>query len=515
MRARWLLGGALAAVVQIALAQTADTAAGAPAPRNTRHALIIAIGEYGQAEIPPLPGVAHDVVSARRMAEAMAIPPEHTVVIRDREATAERIRSEIGKLADRVAPGDRVFVYYSGHGTRTFDPNVRRDGCTEGLMTTDSQVITNVEMAEDLKDVTAKADKLLVFYDACFSGGLTGAPLRTRSLTVGNERVTPKFTAANTPEMCATPSNFRTRSLALVLQANGSTPENVVHIAASRPDEVSFDSAMNGGFATVAWRDCLLGQAVDADGSGGITVDEVTRCAQAKVSAALANQPGISGQHMTVGGNPSFVPAWMGAAFAPAAAASVTPASPAPAPPFVAAEDRVAPPGEILAEIHRQRNGRRSVEVQLKSPTMRIGSDALDLSVTSLNSGYVYVALAGSDGKSLYLLYPNGLDTDNRIRAGKTLQLPRGKWDVVAGGPAGQDTLLVMVTDAPRDLAALSGETSGPFMKTLLDERGRARLQWILANGTPPAGCASAPMSATSACSDAFGSALIGVDEVR
>lgn len=511
MKPRALLVAALALAVQVACAQS-NAAAGNPAPRNTRHALVIGIGEYDKPEIPTLAGVGHDVASARQMAQAMAIPERNIVVIRDHDATAARIRKEIEQLSARIASGDRVFVYYSGHGTRTYDASARRDGCTEGLLAADAQVLTNVEMASLLKGVSAKTDKLLVFYDACFSGGVAGAPFRTRSIALAGDRITPKFTPAGAPEICATPSNFRTRSLALVLQEGGGMPENVVHVAASRPDEVSFDSAARGGFATVAWRDCLLGQAADLDRSGGITVEEVTRCAQAKVTSALVNQPGISGQHLTIGGNPSFVPAWMGAAFASATPAQ-GPVAPAPAP--APAEQRSATPDEILAEIHRQRHGGRSVDVQLKSRTLRIERDALELAVTSLHAGYVYVALAGSDGKSLYLLYPNALDTDNRIKAGQTLTLPHGKWDVVAGGPVGRDTLLVMVADAPRDLSALASKSSGPFMKTLLDERGRARLQWIFANGTPPADCLGASKEGARGCSDAFGSALLAIEEVR
>ena len=151
---------------------------------------------------------------------------------------------------------------------------------------------------------------------------MVGAPLRTRSFTLAGEQITSEFTRAGAPELCAQPSNFRTRSLTATLQQAQATDlgqrvaQNVVHVAASRPDEVSFDSSTHGGFATASWRDCLLGLTQDLDGSGAITADEVTRCAQAKIDRALAGQPGISSQQMTVAGNPAFVPAWMGESFA-------------------------------------------------------------------------------------------------------------------------------------------------------------------------------------------------------
>ncbi len=493
-----------------------------PAARNTRHALVIGIGEYLDPEVPALKGIPHDMVSARRMAAAMAIPDANIRMLRDHEATADRIRQEIAALNARVADGDRVFIYYSGHGTRWYDEALKLDGCTEGLMASDGKVLTNIELGQRLAPLAQRADKMLVFYDACFSGGIAGAPLRTRSLRIGAAAITPKFTRAGASAQCAQPSNFRTRSLALVMQQERALPQNVVHIAASRPDEVSFDSSAQGGFATVGWRDCLLGQAQDLDGSGAITVDEVTRCAQAKVSSALAGQPGILGQQMTVAGNDSFVPAWMGAAFAePVAAAAPVTASlpapipapaPAPAPPAAVLPPRPATPAEVLDELHQQRDGSRHVVATVRQPRLKIGTDRLEIDVTPARDGHLYIALAGSDGKSLYLLYPNALAQDNRVRAGQRISLPGKGWEVVAGGPPGTETLLVMVSDAPRELSALSQEKSGPFMKTLLDGEGLARLQWILSNGTPGLDCGKA---GASSCSDAFGAALLRVEAVR
>jgi hypothetical protein len=497
--------------------------------------------------VPTLKGVVYDMDSARRMAHAMAVPDANITVLRDRAATADRIRAEITALQSRMAEGDRLFIYYSGHGTRWFDARIKQDGCTEGLLAADGQVLSNVELGERLAPLARRADKMLVFYDACFSGGVAGAPFRTRALRLGGETITPKFTPVGAPEMCAQPSNFRTRGLTRALEQARALPQNVVHVAASRPDEVSFDSSAAGGFATTAWRDCLLGQAQDLDHSGAVTVDEVTSCAQATVTKSLAGQPGISGQKMTVAGNGAFVPAWMGAAFvapvttaAPPAPAAPQPAPAAPAAPPSAATTaalpavqapaapalpvpppaaqpvpapaRAATPAEILAELHAQRDGSRRVQATLRQSRLRIGLDALEIDVTPARDGYLYVALAGSDGQSLYLLYPNDLSSANGVRAGQRLSLPGKGWEIVASDPPGTETLLVMVTDAPRELGTLGHEKAGPFMKTLLDDAGRARLQWLLSNGTPGPGCGTA---GSAVCSDAFGAALLKVEAVR
>jgi Domain of unknown function (DUF4384)/Caspase domain len=478
-----------------------------PVERQTRHALIIGIGAYDVAGVPALRGVVHDIASARRMARAMAVPDGQVTVLRDREATGARIVGEIAALHSRMAEGDRVFVYFSGHGTRWYEETQSNRGvagaCNEGLLAADGQVLTSTTLGEALAPLARRADKLLVFYDAGFAGGVSGVPLRTRSLHEGAELLTPKFALTGASERCTLAGNVRTHSLAAALQRRQALPQNVVHVAASAADEVSFDSSASGGVATVAWRDCLLGQAQDLDGSGGVTVQEVTRCAQARVDRALAGQPDIQGQTLVTAGNVAFVPAWPGMAPGAPAASAPLAATPATAP---------ARPGDILAELHGQRDGSRSVVASVRQPRMRIGVDALQIDVTPSRDGHLYIALAGSDGQSLVLLYPNDLAVDNRVRAGQTLSLPGKDWEIVAAGPPGTETLLVMVSDAPRDLAGLSRQKAGPFMKTLLDEGGRARLQWVLGNGTPTSGCGQA---GAPSCSDAFGAALLRVESVR
>lgn len=148
--------------------------------RASRHALIIGVGEYTGAGITDLLGVKHDVVSATSIAAAMGVPRENITYLRDKEATGEGIRRALIEIGQRTRSGDRVFVYYSGHGTRWIDPSFDPNSCTEGLLASDGQALTNREISALLKPVSAKADKLMVFYDACHSGGIAQQPLKTR-----------------------------------------------------------------------------------------------------------------------------------------------------------------------------------------------------------------------------------------------------------------------------------------------------------------------------------------------
>ena len=709
--------------------------------RASRHALIIGVGEYSRPGISSLKGVKHDIKSAAQIARTMGVAPENITYLRDTDATAQNIRLAFRSMEKRMRQGDRAFVYYSGHGTRWIDTSFDSNACTEGLLATDGQALTNREISRLLMPISRKAEKLMVFYDACHSGGLANQPLRTRSLTTSGGQLTPKFSGEVSPERCATPSNMKTRSLSGELGRMGAVPSNTVFIAASRPDEVSFDDPRSGGLATVAWRDCLLGKAADLDGSGAITVDETTQCAQIGLDERLQGQPDILGQKMTIGGNRQFVIGAPGASASEAqlaeqrlaaaraqeeqererekqerekekerqrvaaqqavelaraealaqekerervaaeqaaaqalaaaeaqaqaekdrlvaqalaqaqerqrvaaqqalelakakeeakekaeqerleaamqaqaeararlaaeqaaaaakakaeaerarlaaealaqekerervaaervaaqaekqrlvaqalakeqqaqqqeqerleAALQATTQGTAAPPPtnsnvttLASVDDGAismqpalplpattqAKPATLLVEMFQQRDATRVLSVEANQKILKIDKDPLELTITSPTDGYLYVALAGSDQESLYLLFPNQIDANNQIKANVPVKLPRRSWRIVAGGPEGTDTVLVIVTDSPRDLSQLDGEDAGPFVMPLQTREGRSQLQALIgASGNADqqvcqTGGKTRNLEVQIVCSDAYAAKLIEFEE--
>ncbi|MBI1891549.1 MAG: caspase family protein [Burkholderiales bacterium] len=492
----------------------------------SRHALIIGVGEYMNSTVPSLKGIQHDMDSATRMAESMSIPKENIRYVRDLDATSTRIEQEINELVKRTQPGDRVFLYYSGHGTRWYDEALKKDGCVEALLPSDSKPLTNQRMAALLKPISDKTDKLFVFYDACHSGGVVDKPLTTRSFTGSAfAKLTPKYSPAGVPSFCATPANLRTRSFTDQASKQGALPQNIVEVSSSRQDEISFDDETGGGLATQAWRDCMLSDAEDIDNSGAISVDEIAACAQGKIDKRFANNAQYAAPHITIGGNRAFIPNLFasnsvaqastdGQSAAPIVQVSAntqTTASAAPA---------VKPPASAaLDDIYAQRDARRKVSINLRNSALRIGKDNLDFSVTSSHDGYVYLIMLGSDDKSYYLLFPNELDQDNAISAGQTLKLPRKKWQITAQGPAGTDRMLAVVAESPRDLSLLGNAKEGPFITTLTDPKGRANLQWLTGTSVNQgdADCSNGGrqrgLSIATKCSNAFGAAVADIIE--
>ncbi len=516
--------------------------------RINRHALIIGISRYAEANIAPLPGARIDRASATQMATAMQVPASNISYLQDDQATGDNIRKALRELGEKVQDGDRVFIHYSGHGTRYNDPAI--GGCVESLLAYEggqSGNITNREMTSLLSTITAKTDKLFVMYDACHSGGLVNMPpaVRTRGFSNPNDEglLRPKFAAIS--EECGRPVNVKTRNLLVELNDKGTLPQDVIHISASRDNEISFDDELKGGLATQFVRDCMLRDAVDLDKSGAISMEEIRQCAQTKINQRMQNDANYKPHNLMLSGNVGFVPAWFSQASlaaAPVATPVVAPAlpvappaavkpapvvavAPAPAPVVVSAPAPVAEPvvapltgAQALSQMFDQRDAKRKVTVSLAKTQLKIAQDTLEMSVQSDKPGYVYVALAGSDNKSVYMLFPNDLDQNNKIEAGQTLQLPRPNWRVKAGGPAGDNKLLVFVADGPRDLTQLGSSKVGPFSSSLNDAQGRAKLGALMGTSrlVTSQACESASKRKNNPlCSDAFGAAMVSVEEVK
>ncbi len=526
-------------------------------PRINRHALIIGVGTYEDPLVPPLPGTKLDKVSATQIAQAMQVPDGNIQYLHDSQATVSNIRTALNNLNDRVQDGDRVFIHYSGHGTRYKDPQA--GGCVEALLPYDGMskgMISNTEMASLLAQITQKTDKLFVMYDACHSGGLVAAAATARTRGIANSNddgaLRPKFAALS--EECSKPVNIKTRSLVNEQVNRGALPQDIVHISAARDNEISFDDEQKGGLATQYFRDCMLREAKDLDGSGAISIEEIKQCAQEKINRRMQNDNNFKAHNLVLSGNGNFVPAWfsqgvpqtanvmtaLAATDKPVAQVAVATAPATPTPPpaqqialatpsttttpattqsqTLATSDIKPLSGEdALKQMYDQRNAKRKVRVTLTKEQLVIGKDVLEFSVQSDRVGYVYAALAGSDGKALYMLFPNDLDQNNRIEAGQTLKLPQGKWRIKSSGPVGTNHLLVMVADAPRDLQALSAKKEGPFMTSLNDASGRAQLGALLTSSKAisTAVCQNTVSAKNNPlCSDAYGASLLSIKEI-
>jgi hypothetical protein len=217
------------------------------------------------------------------------------------------------------------------------------------------------------------------------------------------------------------------------------------------------------------------------------------------VAAALA---------FAFGGGKRDVPAAPAATPAPAAQAPA--AAPAPEAASAAPSDAPFDPVAALDAVQAGADPQRQVTVRLGSHRVRIGKDKLRFSITASHAGYVYVHMVGSNRTDFNMLFPNALDHDNRIRAGQTLDLPRPAWPIGAGGPAGTDHFVVIVSDAPRDFAAAGLAEGDPFASFPVARA--AQLQRGYRGAVPL--FAGVPACQGTPCAASYGAASFVIDEV-
>lgn len=467
---------------------------GMPQPRPSAHALILTIGEY-QNGIPRLNGVVHDADSAAMMARALGVPDENVTALSDANLTLAGMRDALDALETRILPNDEVFLYYSGHGTRlpAFDGREKR--CAEALVSVDGQALLDSELEDRLHRIALKARRLVVFIDACHAGGVS---VRDASDT----RFSAKFYTKAGAETCERPVNALTRSLIVTDSAAeaGKGKLNFVHIAAAREDEVALDDGLRGGLASQAWLDCLAGGSMDQDGSAGLSAREIQACAQPRIEQLARGNTRFSAHHLTLNGNADMV---------------------------LASPDELpltVDPAAVLKDIYANRDDRRSVRLMPDKSAYKIGQDRVKFDLQSSHAGYVYLLMAGSDGKNFDLLFPNKRDDRNLIQANETWNLPRAGWAFRAGGPAGSDRLLAIVSDKPRDFSGVGMKPAGPFSVVGATSTSGRDIQFVSAgivqsDPNDQSECGAKGIKRTTdvavACSDAYGADLINLIEIE
>lgn len=493
--------------------RTAQPDANFAEPLPSNHALIITVSEYQKS---PLPGVLTDRKLGIELAQRFGVPPQNIVELSERQVTREGLKQAFADMNQNMMPGDKLYVYFSGHGARYF--NKATGQCTESLVMQDMRVVTNTEFAGMIRPLSAKADKTVVMLDSCHSGGVAQAA-GSRSFAAGYR---PKFSAQASSPQCSLAVNLGSFSQARGVDFH-TTDHNMVILAAARNNEVAWDTS-KGGALTYNFEQCLAGGAVDTDHSGALSMQELTACVQARLDKT---QEESARQHATLAGNAALVPAFSdappgGPATLSAAAATAGNAATPPA------TDSAPVPIDTLAtlnDIFNQRDDRWQVDAVLASSTLKIGS-ALSMSVRSARDGYVYVFYRGSRPDSLYLLFPNTLDSANALKANQSLQLPRQDWSVTALGPQGTDYLMVMVTDTPRDFSSLAlpaeyVSQSGPFEKIRPTAQAAASVGQaaLFSAAASHKECQSTEpkrdLGVARRCSNVFGATLVSLQETE
>jgi len=158
-------------------------------------ALVIGVGKYLD-ERNNLPGIDLDIANFKRAIKRLGVKNENIKVLQDNQATTKNVRKVMKGWLSDVNADDKVFFYFSGHGSQMDDLNGdEEDNVDEFLVMHDfipnkSGALTDDELGILLKGIPS--ENVYAFIDACHSGTATkGLSLLNRSL--GENRGVSKF----------------------------------------------------------------------------------------------------------------------------------------------------------------------------------------------------------------------------------------------------------------------------------------------------------------------------------
>ena len=152
--------------------------------RSDNRALLIGVGRYAQFE-ERLNGVSLDIAMMREVSHLMGFKEHEIKVLEHEQATSAEVYDTIESwLISGPGPGDRVLLYFSGHGSQIPDvDNDEKDQFDEVLLLYDAffsetggrQSLSGVLVDDHLNGMLArmKSRNILVILDACHSGSAT------------------------------------------------------------------------------------------------------------------------------------------------------------------------------------------------------------------------------------------------------------------------------------------------------------------------------------------------------
>lgn len=258
----------MSGVAQTALvAVDVPPAFGPPPGGRWDHAVVIGIEKY--RDLPPATYAARDAEVFREyLARAFGTPEANLqMLVNERASRTDLVRFLEGWLERRVKPGERVIVYFSGHGTP--EPTTGEqylmpyDGTAGELQATGYPLR---RLYEKLRALPCR--EAMVVLDACFSGvgsrGATGQMLLAKGI----------------------------RPLALVAETPVGTDGKVVVVSAARGVQISgsLAPARHGLFTYYLLRG--LGGAADADKDGRVSLAELMTYVRPEVEGVARREDG-------------------------------------------------------------------------------------------------------------------------------------------------------------------------------------------------------------------------------
>lgn len=213
-------------------------------------ALIIGVGQYADARYN-LQGIDLDIINFQRTVKRLGVKEQNIKVLKNSEATVKNIQGEMRGWLSDVGRNDKVFFYFSGHGSQKDDHNNdETDGLDEFLAVHEFSLdgdgaLTDDELGQLLTGIPS--DNVYVFIDACHSGTATkGLNLTRGSIALGNRSLGETRGIAKFIPYSGMARAKTSATRGIGIRANSG--DNYVAITATQDDELAIATAKGSIF---------------------------------------------------------------------------------------------------------------------------------------------------------------------------------------------------------------------------------------------------------------------------
>lgn len=142
-------------------------------PAGGTWAVLIGINDY-PGENHDLRSAVNDINDVDEALKKMGVAADRRLVLRDGQASADRIRSAVDWLSARAAPDATAVFFYAGHVQKV-------TSSTEALVGADGVMINDQELADRLESLQAR--RAWIGIAGCYAGGFTEVVKAGRILT--------------------------------------------------------------------------------------------------------------------------------------------------------------------------------------------------------------------------------------------------------------------------------------------------------------------------------------------
>ncbi|WP_316862342.1 caspase family protein [uncultured Cohaesibacter sp.] len=410
-------------------------------------ALLVGVGTYPHSPSSNLRGPAIDLANMKTfLKQSWGFSDRDIGILKDSQATKKAIMHGLKDwLPNNTKPGDRVVIYYSGHGGQVTDRNGdEQDGKDEFISTADvgkggKRTVDQLVIDDELGAALGKlANREVIFIsDSCHSGTVT----RGLTLSEGDEAdITPRF-------MSFEDDDVKDAASRQTLQAPGRDEEPLsrdikahLTISAAMPHQYSWDSS-EGGIFTRYLVEALQNDRADTNHNGRITSAELINYIKPRTESWCEKREKCRQVHFT----PNIDPKNETFVMTPYKQGPLQTAT-------VETNDEVS---DILPPLQQD-----ALEIVIKPQADQTLGDEVSFEIKSSFGGYLTL-LDLNAANEMILLFPTAEDLAHgktgKIRAKAPLRVPDASYGFAfeAGLPTGKGQLLAIVTQDKIDFEAL------------------------------------------------------------